>query len=111
MNDFECLSCISSIYMRKHHKDDSSGWGITFRKSLVMGSIPKESSVRGIIPRWKYSFSIDNKGGDIYEMEDKNAWRESTKACIQGENPKESSVRGSNPKGRYPFPLMSKGER
>jgi hypothetical protein len=97
--------------MRKHHKEDNSGWGISFRKSSVRGSIPKDSSVRGSNPRWKDTFSIDDKGGEIYQMQDRNAWRESTEACRQGEQPKESSVRGSNPKGRYPFPLMSKGER
>jgi hypothetical protein len=30
--------------MRKHHKEDSSGWEISFRKSSVRGSIPKDSS-------------------------------------------------------------------
>jgi hypothetical protein len=62
MNDFECLSYMSYIYMRKHHKEDSSGWGISFRKSSVRGSIPKDSSVRGSNPRWKDTFSIDEKG-------------------------------------------------
>jgi hypothetical protein len=35
------------IYMRKHHKEDSSGWEISFRKISVRGSIPKDSSDRG----------------------------------------------------------------
>jgi hypothetical protein len=97
--------------MRKHHKEDSSGWEISFRKSSFRGSIPKDSSVRGSNPRWKDTFFIDNKGGDIYQMQDRNSWRERTYACRQGEQPKESSIRRSNPKERYPFPLMSKGER
>jgi hypothetical protein len=45
--------------MRKHHKEDNSGWGISFRKS----------SVRGRKPRWKYTFAIDDKGGEIYQMQ------------------------------------------
>jgi hypothetical protein len=81
MNVFECLSYMSYIYTRKHHKEDSLGQEINFRKSSVRGSIPKDSSVRGSIPkdssvrgsnpRWKYTFVIDDKGGDIYQMEDK----------------------------------------
>jgi hypothetical protein len=55
--------------MRKHHKEDSSGWEISFRKSSVRGSIPKDISVRGSSPRWKYTFSIDDKGGEIYQMQ------------------------------------------
>jgi hypothetical protein len=55
--------------MRKHHKEDSSGWGISFRKISVRGSIPKDSSVRGSNPRWKDTFSIDDKGGEIYQMQ------------------------------------------
>jgi hypothetical protein len=43
-----------------------SGWEISFRKSSVRGS--KESSVRGS-PRWKDTFSIDDKGGEIYQMQ------------------------------------------
>jgi hypothetical protein len=30
MNAFECLSYMSYIYMRKHHKEDSSSWEISF---------------------------------------------------------------------------------
>jgi hypothetical protein len=58
MNYFECLSYMSYIYMRKHHKEDSSGWEISFRKS----------SVRGSNSGWKDTFSIDEKGGEIYHM-------------------------------------------
>jgi hypothetical protein len=60
--------------MRKHHKEDSSGQEISFRKISVRGSIPKDSSVRGSIPRWKYTFSIDDKGGEIYQMQNTEAW-------------------------------------
>jgi hypothetical protein len=73
--------------MRKHHKEDSSGWGSSFRKSSVRGSNPKDSSVRGSSPRWEVTFSIDVKGGEIYQMQDRelDAWRESTEAWFQGE--------------------------
>jgi hypothetical protein len=54
--------------MRKHHKEDNSGWKISFRKNLVRGSIPKDNSVRGSNPGWKDTFSIDDKGGEIYQM-------------------------------------------
>jgi hypothetical protein len=37
------------MYTRKHHKEDSS--------------------VRGSIPRWKDTFDIDDKGGEIYQMQ------------------------------------------
>jgi hypothetical protein len=52
--------------MRKHHKEDSSGWEISFRKISVRGSIPKDSLVRGRNPRWKYTFFFYDKGGEIY---------------------------------------------
>jgi hypothetical protein len=52
--------------MRKHHKEDSSGWEIILRKSSVRGSIPKDNLFRGSIPRWKDTFSIDDKGVEIY---------------------------------------------
>jgi hypothetical protein len=60
--------------MRKHHKEDNSGQEISFMKSLVMGSIPKDSLVRGRRPGWKDTFSIDDKGGDIYQMQIIEAW-------------------------------------
>jgi hypothetical protein len=69
MNAFECLSYMSYIYTRKHHKEDSSGWKISFMKSSVRGSIPKDSSVRGSNPEWKDTFAIDDKGGEIYQMQ------------------------------------------
>jgi hypothetical protein len=42
------------MYMRKHHKEDSS--------------------VRGSNPGWKDTFSIDDKGGEIYQMHRTEAW-------------------------------------
>jgi hypothetical protein len=54
------------MYTRKHHKEENPGWKISFKKSSVRGSIPKDSSVRGSNPRWKYTFFIDDKGGEIY---------------------------------------------
>jgi hypothetical protein len=53
MNGFECLSYMSYIYMRRHHKEDSSGWKVSFRKSSFRG---------------KDTFAIDDKGGEIYQM-------------------------------------------
>jgi hypothetical protein len=61
--------------------------GDQIKKSSFKGSIPKENLVRGRIPGWKYTFSIDDKGGEIYHMHDINAWRESTEACRHGEHP------------------------
>jgi hypothetical protein len=58
---------MSYIYMRKHHKEDSSGWGSSFRKSSVRGSNPKDSSVRGRA-KGEVTFSIDVKGGEIHHM-------------------------------------------
>jgi hypothetical protein len=55
--------------MRKHHKKESSGWEISFRKSLVRGSIPKDSSVRTISLGWIDNFVIDEKRGEIYQMQ------------------------------------------
>jgi hypothetical protein len=69
MNAFEFLSYMSYIYMRKHHKEDSSGWGINFRKSSVRGSIPKDNSARGSNLGWKDTFANDHKGGEIYQMQ------------------------------------------
>jgi hypothetical protein len=73
--------------MRKQHKEDSSCWGRSFRKSSVRGIIPKESSVRGISPIWEVTFAIDVKGGDIYKMHDTelDAWTEIIEAWFQGE--------------------------
>jgi hypothetical protein len=50
---------MSYIYTRKHHKEESLGWEISFRKI----------SVRGSNPGWKDTFAIDDKGGDIYYMQ------------------------------------------
>jgi hypothetical protein len=62
------------MYMKKHHKEDISGQEINFRKSSVKGSISMDSLVRGRNPRWKYTFSIDDKGGEIYQMQSIEAW-------------------------------------
>jgi hypothetical protein len=66
--------------LRKHHKEDNSGWEVIFRKISVRGGIPKDILVRGSGPGWKYTFSIDDKGGEIYQMHDRelNSWRKST---------------------------------
>jgi hypothetical protein len=37
-------------------------------------TIKEDSSVRGRNPRWKYIFSIDVKGGEIYQMQSTEAW-------------------------------------
>jgi hypothetical protein len=42
------------MYMRKHHKEDNS--------------------VRGSSPGWKYTFAIDDKGGEIHQMQRTEAW-------------------------------------
>jgi hypothetical protein len=78
---------ISYIYTRKHHTKGSSSWGNKFMKSLVRGSSPKNSSVRGSIPGQKFSFSIDVKGGKIHQMQvrDLDAWKEIIEECFQGE--------------------------
>jgi hypothetical protein len=54
MNAFECLSYMSYMYTRKHHKEDSS--------------------VRGSNPGWKDTFTIDDKGGEIHQMQRTEAW-------------------------------------
>jgi hypothetical protein len=70
--NFECYSYMSYIYMRKHHKEDSSVWGSSFRKSSVRGSSPKDSSVRGSNPDGKLPFPLMSKG-EIFS----DAWIES----------------------------------
>jgi hypothetical protein len=74
MNDFECLSYMSYIYTRKHHKEDNLGREISFSKSSVRGSILKDNSVRGRNSGWKDTFSIDDKGGEIYQMHNIETW-------------------------------------
>ena len=59
---------MSYIYTRKHRKEYNSDWQISFKKSLVRGSIPKDNSFRGSNPGWKDTFYINDKGGDIYQM-------------------------------------------
>jgi hypothetical protein len=64
--------------MRKHHKEDSSSWEISLKKSSVKGIIPKDSSIRRRHHKWKDTFSINDNGGEIYQMQDRNARRKST---------------------------------
>jgi hypothetical protein len=63
------------MYTRKHHKEDSS--------------------VRGRNPGWKDTFSIDDKGGEIHQMQRTEAWfsggemvteMKRTEACFQREH-------------------------
>ena len=51
---FEWLSYMSYMYMRKHHKE--------------------YNSFRGSNPGWKDIFAIDDKGGEIYQMQRTEAW-------------------------------------
>jgi hypothetical protein len=71
---------MSYIYMRKHHKEDSSVLGSSFRKSSVKGSIPKESSVRGSNPEEKLPFPLLSKGERFFICMDidLDSWKEST---------------------------------
>jgi hypothetical protein len=71
---------MSYIYMKKHHKEDNLVWGSIFRKISVRGSIPKDNSTRRSNPGWEVTFSINVKGGEIYQMHDRElyAWRERT---------------------------------
>ena len=39
-----------------------------FKEESSQGNIPKDSSIRGSNPIWKYTFAIDDKGGEIYHM-------------------------------------------
>jgi hypothetical protein len=55
--------------MRKNHKEENLGWEISFKKCSVRGSIPKDSLVRGSNPKWKDTFTIDDKGEEIYHMQ------------------------------------------
>jgi hypothetical protein len=38
------------------------------------GSTIRGQSVRGSNPRWKDTFAIDDKGGEIYQMQRIEAW-------------------------------------
>jgi hypothetical protein len=55
--------------MRKNHKEENSGWGISSKNISVRESIPKGNSVRGRSLGWKDTFSIDEKRGEIYQMQ------------------------------------------
>jgi hypothetical protein len=66
---FECLSYMSYMYTRKHHK-----------RTVQIG---------GSAPEWKDTFAINDKGGEIYQMQRTEAWfqgEHETKAWFQGEN-------------------------
>jgi hypothetical protein len=57
------------------------------------GSTIRGQSVRGSSPGWKDTFSIDDKGGEIYQMQRTEAWfqgeqiyqMQRTEAWFQGE--------------------------
>jgi hypothetical protein len=74
MNAFECLSYMSYMYTRKHHKKTVQSGGATSD-----GKIP---------------LSIDDKGGEIYQMQRTEAWFQGEKiyymqrieAWFQGEH-------------------------
>jgi hypothetical protein len=74
-----------------HHKEDNSSQKISFRKSSVRGSIPKDGSVRWSSPRWKETFTINDKGGDIYHMQHRG--------MVQGEKWSQEEHRGMVPGG------------
>jgi hypothetical protein len=46
--------------------------GSTIKRTIHVGRSYK--SVRGRRPEWKYTFSIDDKGGDIYQIQRTEAW-------------------------------------
>jgi hypothetical protein len=48
--------------MRKHHKEDSSGWEISFRKSSVRGVFPRTVQLGGAAPDGKIPFPLMSKG-------------------------------------------------
>jgi hypothetical protein len=46
--------------------------GSTIKRIVQVGI--SDESVRGRNPTWKDTFSIDDKGGDIYQMQREDAW-------------------------------------
>jgi hypothetical protein len=70
--------------MRKHHKEDSLGWEISFRKSSFRGSIPKDNLVRAA-PDGKIHFPLMTKGERFIRCKGKWLEKESTEAWFQGE--------------------------
>jgi hypothetical protein len=62
MNAFECLSYMSYIYMRKHHKKDGSGWRINFMKSSVRGVSPRTVKLGGATLDGKIPLPLMAKG-------------------------------------------------
>jgi hypothetical protein len=49
-------------FTRKHHREENLCWEISFRKSSVRGSIPKEISVSGSSLGWKVPLPLMTKG-------------------------------------------------
>jgi hypothetical protein len=78
---------MSYIYTRKHHKEENSGWGRSFRKSSVRGRNPKDKSVRGSNLDGNLPLPLMSEGERfiICINRELDSWRESTKACFQRE--------------------------
>jgi hypothetical protein len=62
MNVFECLSYMSYIYMRKHHKEDISGQEISFKNIFFMGVSPRTVQLGGVAPDENIPFPLMTKG-------------------------------------------------
>jgi hypothetical protein len=60
--NFECYSYMSYIYMRKHHKEESSVWESNFRKSSFKGSIHKDKEFRRSSRDEKLPLPLISKG-------------------------------------------------
>jgi hypothetical protein len=63
MNYFECLYYMSYIYMGKHHKEDSSGWGISSGRVQIGGVSPRTVQLGGAALDGKIHFPLMTKGG------------------------------------------------
>ena len=57
--------------------------GSTIKRTIQVGRLDK--SVMGSIPEWKDTISIDDKGGEIYQMQRIDAWFQAEQ-WSQGEN-------------------------
>jgi hypothetical protein len=60
MNAFEYLICLRCTQ------------GCTIKRKFQVGRL--DESVRGSILKWKDTFSINEKGGEIYQMQRTEAW-------------------------------------
>jgi hypothetical protein len=49
--------------MRKHHKEDISGWNISFKNISVRGLSPRTVQLEGATPNGKIHFPLMTKGG------------------------------------------------